>query len=243
MECGCRKDRITTLEGETIENNQTDNRLLNQEIRVRQEIIAKNNRIAEHNRKYLKSRDVFCLNWIGAPGSGKTSLLEYLIKHYREHLPIAVIEGDQQTDNDARRIKSLGATALQINTGSVCHLDAEMVHDALPKVDLEKNKLLIIENVGNMVCPTAYDLGENIKLSIVSCPEGENTLIKYPDLLLTSQILLINKIDLLPYLEYDLEDCIRMSQGVNPNLQVFPVSAKTGEGIPEFFTWLHQQSA
>jgi len=181
------------------------------------------------------------MNWISAPGSGKTALLERLIRDYGAELPISVIEGDQQTDNDARRIIKAGADAVQINTGAACHLDASMIHHALHRMQLAQTQLLVIENVGNMVCPTAYDLGEDLKVAIISTPEGEDKPVKYPDLLITASVLLINKIDLIPYLDFNLENCIALSKKVNPAITVFPVSAKTGEGLPAFYEWLQEQ--
>ena len=246
LECGCGEGSHTTIDGKKMEPHQHDHHHQHEyshdhkEIEIQQDILAKNNHIALHNREHIARHNVFCMNWISAPGSGKTFLLERLIKDHGEKFKFSVIEGDQQTDNDAQRIKDAGASATQINTGSACHLDAEMIHQALHKIDMENTKILIIENVGNMVCPTAYALGENMKLSIVSCPEGEDKPIKYPDLLLTSKVLLINKIDLLPYLDFDLDRCIKFSKQVNPDLEIFPVSAKSGEGIPEFVSWLEK---
>lgn len=207
------------------------------EISIKQEILHKNNSIAQHNREYLDSLGIFTMNWISAPGSGKTALLESLIKQYGLALSMFVIEGDQQTDNDARRIQQAGAAALQINTGAACHLDAEMIHQALHRAQLQGKRLLIIENVGNMVCPTAYDLGENLKVAVISCPEGEDKPAKYPDLILAADVLLINKIDLIPYLDFNLERCIELARKVNPQIAIFPVSAKTGEGMKAFFDW------
>lgn len=234
IECGCGNGSQATLDGKEMSPHKHDHK----EIEIQQDILAKNNHIAQHNREHLAKNNVFCMNWISAPGSGKTALLERLIKDYRDQFSFSVIEGDLQTDNDAQRIKNAGGAATQINTGSACHLDAEMIHQALHKIDLENSKILVIENVGNMVCPTAFDLGENMKLSIVSCPEGEDKPIKYPDLLLTSKVLLINKIDLLPYLDFDLERCVKYSKQVNPDLHIFPVSAKSGEGVSKFVDWL-----
>ena len=207
------------------------------EISIKQEILHKNNHIAQHNREYLQSLGVFSMNWISAPGSGKTALLERLIGDFGSELPIFVIEGDQQTDNDSQRINQAGARALQINTGAACHLDADMVHRALHKANLEGCRMLVIENVGNMVCPTAYDLGENLKVAIISSPEGEDKPVKYPDLVLAADVLLINKIDLMPYLDFNLNRCIELSRQVNPKITIFPVSAKTGEGLRDFYDW------
>ena len=204
---------------------------------MQRDILSKNNEIAQHNRDHLRSKKIFCMNWISAPGSGKTALLERIIQDYGAVLPISVIEGDQQTDNDAQRIVKAGADAVQINTGAACHLDANMIHQALHRINLQRTHLLVIENVGNMVCPTAYDLGEDLKVAIISAPEGEDKPVKYPDLLLTANVLLINKIDLIPYLDFSLENCIALSKKVNPQLSIFPVSAKTGEGIQAFYDW------
>ena len=212
------------------------------EISIQQDILSKNNQLALHIREHLKSQNVFSMNWISAPGSGKTALLERLIQTYGNVLHFTVIEGDQQTDNDAQRIKKAGADAIQINTGAACHLDANMIHHALHQVDLAKTQLLVIENVGNMVCPTAYDLGEDFKVAIISAPEGEDKPIKYPDLLLTADVLLINKIDLIPYLDFSLENCMALSEKVNPQLKIFPVSAKTGEGIQVFYDWFKERA-
>lgn len=211
------------------------------EISIQRDILSKNNELARYNREHLRSHHIYSMNWISAPGSGKTALLERLIKDYGTSLPIAVIEGDQQTDNDARRIHDAGAKAIQINTGAACHLDANMVHHALHELDLHQSRLLVIENVGNMVCPTAYDLGEDLKVAIISTPEGEDKPVKYPDLLIAADVLLINKIDLVPYLDFDLEKCIALSRQVNPRITVFPLSAKTGEGVQAFFEWLMEQ--
>lgn len=209
-----------------------------EEISINRNILDKNNHIAEHNRQHLKQHDVFCMNWISAPGSGKTSLLEYLIKTYGYQISISVIEGDQQSDNDALRIRRAGVDAVQINTGAACHLDAEMIHRALHRITIENTQLLIIENVGNMVCPTAYDLGENLKLAVISCPEGDDKPVKYPDLLISADVLLINKIDLIPYLNFNLEECMSAAEKVNPAISIFPVSAETGEGFDDFYSWL-----
>lgn len=211
------------------------------EISMQRDILGKNNELAAHVREHLRSRNVFSMNWISAPGSGKTALLERLISDYGQSLPISVIEGDQQTDNDARRIIKAGASAIQINTGAACHLDANMIHHALHQIDLENTRLLVIENVGNMVCPTAYDLGEDLKVAIISAPEGEDKPAKYPDLLITADVLLINKVDLIPYLDFNLENCIALSRKVNPGIEIFPVSAKTGDGLPAFFNWFRHK--
>ncbi len=231
LDCGCSETGNITIDGKPVaegENHSNHRHPMENhhqsslEINIKQDILQKNNHIALHNREHLAKKGVFCLNWISAPGSGKTTLLEYLIKTYGSDISFSVIEGDQQTDNDARRIRQAGVNALQINTGSACHLDAEMIHKALHQIDLDDSELLIIENIGNMVCPTAYDLGENLKTAIISCPEGEDKPVKYPDLLITSDVLLINKIDLIPYLDFDLECCTSSARKVNPQMSIFP---------------------
>ncbi len=263
LECGCSETEGVTIDGDPIDakehkhhhrhdhqgdhhhHHEHDNSHSDgdaREIAIKQNILEKNDHIAEHNRQHLRSLGVFSMNWISAPGSGKTALLECMIREYGAKLPIFVIEGDQQTDNDSRRIVDAGAKALQINTGAACHLDAEMIHRALHKVDLGESRLLVIENVGNMVCPTAYDLGEDLKVAIVSSPEGEDKPVKYPDLILAADVLLINKTDLIPYLDFDLENCVRLAKQVNPQITIFPVSAKTGEGFKAFFDWFCQKA-
>lgn len=154
---------------------------------------------------------------------------------------MAVIVGDQQTDNDQRRLQEAGLAAVQINTGAACHLDADMVHRAMHKLDLASCKLLIIENIGNMVCPTAYDLGEELRIAVISTPEGEDKPAKYPDLILSSDVLLINKVDLLPYLTFDLQECCRQVEEIKPGLPVFAVSATSGEGMAAFWQWLKER--
>lgn len=211
-------------------------------ISLKQAILSQNDQLALHNREHLTKQGVTCFNWISAPGSGKTSILESLAMGTSLQRPMAVIEGDQATQNDANRIRQAGARALQINTGSACHLDADMVHKAMHHFELEQGSFLMIENVGNMVCPTAFDLGEKAKIAVISITEGEDKPIKYPDLILTADCLILNKLDLLPHLDFDLDACIQMVKEVNPHIQVFALSAKTGEGLAEFANWLETQA-
>jgi hydrogenase nickel incorporation protein HypB len=253
LDCGCSETGEVKIDGQKMEHHHDHDDTHHdhshhtagksgREISIQRDILSKNNELAQHNREHLQAHKTFCMNWISAPGSGKTALLERIIQDYSTELPISVIEGDQQTDNDAQRIMKAGADAVQINTGAACHLDANMIHHALHRINLQQTRLLVIENVGNMVCPTAYDLGEDLKVAIISAPEGEDKPAKYPDLLLTANVLLINKVDLIPYLDFSLENCIALSKKVNPRIQIFPVSAKTGEGIPAFYDWLISQS-
>ncbi len=208
------------------------------QISLGQDILSLNNDIANHNRHHLQEKGIFCLNIISAPGSGKTSLLERLARDYGNKLTMAVIVGDQQTDNDQQRIAAAGLNAVQITTGAACHLDARMVHQAMHDLDLSDTKLLIIENIGNMVCPTAYDLGEDLRVAVVSTPEGEDKPAKYPDLILSSDVLLINKVDLLPYVTFNMDECCSQARRLKPGLEIFPVSASTGDGMAAFWHWL-----
>ena len=176
---------------------------------------------------------------IGGPvGSGKTALLEATIDALKDELSIAVIEGDLETENDAGRIRAHGVPAIQITTGSACHLDAHMIHDALHKLELDGLDIVFIENVGNLVCPAAFDLGEAHKVVILSVTEGEDKPIKYPDMFAAADLMLVNKVDLLPYVEFDVEACIENARKVNPGIRVLTVSATTGEGMDAWYAWI-----
>ena len=239
-DCGCIETTHIQIDNQPMVSDKSQHQQTHEhmEISIKDNILSKNNEIARHNQQHLRDNSIFCTNWISAPGSGKTSLLERFIQDNIHQVPIAVIEGDQQTDRDAKRIQNAGAQAIQINTGAACHLDANMIHNALHQLKPENHSFLFIENVGNMVCPTAFDLGEEFKIAIISCTEGEDKPIKYPDIILNSEVLLINKIDLLPYLKFDLELMIQYAKNIKSSLAIFPVSAITGEGLPEFYQWL-----
>ncbi len=213
------------------------------QVQLGQDILSLNNETAQHNRQHLEGDGILCLNIISAPGSGKTSLLERLGRDYGKDHGLAVIVGDQQTDNDQKRLEGAGLNAVQINTGAACHLDARMVHRAMHDLDLSGVEMLIIENIGNMVCPTAYDLGEKIRIAMVSTPEGEDKPVKYPDLILSSDVLLINKIDLLPYVNFNMDECCHQVEHLKPGIKIFPVSATTGEGVAEFWQWLLEKKS
>ena len=202
------------------------------------DILAKNNDFAARNRRWFAAHGVQALNLVSSPGSGKTTLLCATIRRLAGERALAVIEGDQQTANDAERIRATGAPAVQINTGKGCHLDADMIARALPRLPLAAGTLLFIENVGNLVCPAAFDLGEAAKVAILSVTEGEDKPLKYPDIFAVASLVLLNKSDLLPHLDFDLEyalDCLRR---VNPRAPVLSVSAKTGEGLDAWLAWL-----
>ena len=207
-------------------------------IRIERDILATNNDHAARNREYLRARGIYTLNLLSSPGSGKTTLLVKTIEALRGALPLAVIEGDQQTENDAARIRAAGAPAVQINTGKGCHLDAHIVGQGMQRVELRDNSLLVIENVGNLVCPAAFDLGEAHKVVILSVTEGEDKPLKYPDMFRAASIMLLNKCDLLPHLEFDPDLAIACARRINPGLKVLRMSATTGLGMPEWLDWI-----
>ena len=207
-------------------------------IALERAILDKNDRIAEQNRAFLRGREVLALNLVSSPGSGKTAILERTIRALAGELEIAVLEGDQATDNDAERIRAAGARATQINTGAGCHLDADMVRRALDAMDPAAGSVLMIENVGNLVCPALFDLGELAKVVVCSVTEGEDKPVKYPHMFRASELMLLNKIDLLPHLTFDVDRCAAYARQVNPRLRVLPISATRGDGLAEWYDWL-----
>ena len=207
-------------------------------VQIERDILAKNDGYARANRQRLADHATFALNLVSSPGSGKTSLLVRTIEALAGRFPVAVIEGDQQTSRDADRIRATGVPAVQINTGKGCHLDAYMVGEALGQLPLADGGLLLIENVGNLVCPAAFDLGEAHKVVILSVTEGEDKPIKYPDMFHAADLLLVNKIDLLPHLDFDVDAAIAFAHRVRPGLEVLRVSARTGEGFDAWIEWL-----
>lgn len=207
-------------------------------LRIEQDILSDNDAQANANRERFRARGLFVLNFVSSPGSGKTTLLVDTIRRWGTKTPVAVVEGDQQTAFDAERIRATGATAVQINTGKGCHLDAKMVHDACHQLPANEGGILFIENVGNLVCPASFDLGEKYKVAILSVTEGEEKPLKYPDMFAAAQLMVINKIDLLPYVSFDVARCIENAKRVNPYIQVIQVSATTGEGMDAWLNWL-----
>lgn len=207
-------------------------------IDLEQNILQQNDLMAARNRGYFEAKTIFALNMVSSPGSGKTSILERTLKDLKEDIPFYVIEGDQQTLNDANRINALDIPVMQINTGKGCHLESDMVFDAVKKLEIKDNSILMIENVGNLVCPSMFDLGESKRVVIISTTEGEDKPIKYPDMFHTSDVCLINKIDLLPHLNLDINKLKEYALQVNPNLKFFEVSATTGEGMDTWYEWL-----
>jgi len=212
-------------------------------VRIERDILSKNDAYARDNRAFFARQGVLALNLVSSPGSGKTTLLVRAIDDLKTKLGVAVIEGDQQTSNDAERIRATGAPAIQINTGKGCHLDAHMVGHALESLDLKKGGVLFIENVGNLVCPAAFDLGEAHKIVVLSVTEGEDKPLKYPDMFAAADLMLLNKSDLLPHLRFDVGTCLANALKVNPHLQTLVVSAQTGEGLAALYAWIEARVA
>lgn len=268
--CGCSDDgeiTITNLETDEAEYNHTHTlpdgtvithshshdthieapqihaKIHNTTISLEQDILAKNNLLAAQNRGWFKGRNILALNLMSSPGAGKTTLLTQTINDLKNQLAISVIEGDQETANDAKKIKETGSKVIQINTGTGCHLDASMIDRGLQQLNPPLNSVVMIENVGNLVCPALFDLGEMAKVVILSVTEGEDKPIKYPHMFRASNIMIITKIDLLPYVDFDVQKCIEYAKEVNPKIQIFQVSATTGAGLENWYSWLTEKVA
>ncbi len=207
-------------------------------LRIERDILGKNDARAAENRAWLATRGIFALNLVSSPGSGKTSLLVRTLQLLGGRVPAAVIEGDQQTEFDAERIRATGVPALQINTGKGCHLDGHMVGHAMQRLQPKDGSLFLIENVGNLVCPAAFDLGEHHKVAILSVTEGEDKPLKYPDMFAAADVMLLNKVDLLPYLSFDADLAEANARRVNPHLTIFRVSATSGDGLSAWLDWI-----
>lgn len=210
-------------------------------VSLEQDVLARNNLLAERNRGWLEGRNVLALNLVSSPGAGKTTLLERTIRDLGATVPISVLEGDQETAFDAERIRATGCKALQINTGTGCHLEANMVAQALKQLAPPPDSLLMIENVGNLVCPALFDLGEAAKVAILSVTEGQDKPLKYPHMFRASSLMILNKIDLLPHVEFDIDTCIGYAHRVNPDIEVLQLSATTGAGLDAWYTWLRER--
>src|SRR5574340_421046 len=207
-------------------------------IMIAQNILAANESIAVEIRQFLTERGIRTINLMSSPGAGKTTLLERTIERLGRQIGIGVIEGDIETGHDAERIEAAGAETVQINTRGACHLEAHMVRDALQALDLTGMKLLFIENIGNLVCPAAWDLGEDLRVVVASTTEGDDKPEKYPHMFAISQVMVVNKIDLLPYVDYSVERVRRQALAINPNLRIFEISCRTGEGLDGWCEWL-----
>ena len=210
-------------------------------ISLEQAVLARNDEIAARNRGWFEGRGILALNLVSSPGAGKTTLLELTIETMAGEIEIAVIEGDQMTVNDAERIRAAGARAVQINTGAGCHLEADMVAEAVKKLDPPAGSILMIENVGNLVCPAMFDLGEDMKVAVISTPEGEDKPLKYPHMFRAAALVLINKIDLAPHVDFDEARCRDNIRSVNPEAAVLALSARTGEGMTDWLAFLRRQ--
>lgn len=210
-------------------------------ITIERKVLEKNDEIAAKNRELFNKNKIFTANLVSSPGSGKTSIVEKTLEHFKGKVNISVIEGDVQTNLDAERVAKYGVPVVQIVTNGSCHLEAKLVNDALSNFKLEGTDVLFIENVGNLVCPAAYDLGEDMKIVIASTTEGDDKPLKYPRMFINASVLLINKIDLIPYLNCNLDVLKKNALQINPKLEIFEVSCTTGEGIEKWCSWLESK--
>jgi len=253
--CGCGEDNhITyTVPGQTGHHhgnnphhhhhheNEDHDHQVSKELQLEIDILSKNDLKAQHNKGYFEALNIFAINLVSSPGSGKTSLLEKTITELKNKMDFYIIEGDQQTSNDADRIHKTGAPVIQINTGNGCHLDAVMVNTATKQLKPASDSILFIENVGNLVCPSMFDLGESARVVVISTTEGDDKPIKYPTMFQTAQLCIINKTDLLPYVDFDVEKAKSYASRVNRNLEFITVSVKTGEGMNDWYEWLKEK--
>lgn len=237
--CGCGQTEQKHSHHHDHQHNHADTERL---IKVEQDLLTKNNSYADQNRAYFKQHNIFAINLVSSPGAGKTTLLVETIKALKQQLAIAVIEGDQQTEHDADRIRATGISAIQINTGRACHLDAHGIGHAVMDLKLKPNSFLAIENVGNLVCPSSFDLGEAHKVVVLSVTEGDDKPLKYPDMFYAADLMLINKTDLLPYVDFDVDKCIQYAKQVNPNIEVIQLSATKGNHFKDWLSWINKRS-
>jgi hydrogenase nickel incorporation protein HypB len=208
---------------------------------LEENLLAKNNLLAQRNRGWFEGRGILALNLVSSPGAGKTTLLVRTLEALKNERTFGVIEGDQETSEDAKRIAETGCGVVQVNTGTGCHLDAHMVAHALEKLGPPTHSVVLIENVGNLVCPALFDLGEMCKICIISVTEGEDKPLKYPHMFRASNVLILNKTDLLPHVDFDVDRCLEYARRVNPDLRVFQLSARTGEGMEDWLDWMRAQ--
>jgi hydrogenase nickel incorporation protein HypB len=248
--CGCDSNEHSIIHGHDHEHSHDDHHHHDHDhyhshgktvVDIEKDVLHQNNLLAARNRGYFDAKKVLALNLVSSPGSGKTTLLEKTLSDLKGQIEFAVVEGDQQTTNDADRIHATGTKVVQINTGKGCHLDAHMILHAVQEMKLLNDSVLFIENVGNLVCPAMFDLGEKERVVIMSVTEGEDKPLKYPDMFYSSTVCVINKTDLLPYVPFNLEKAKEYIQRVNPKLKIFEVSCTTGEGLQAWFSWLKEQ--
>jgi hydrogenase nickel incorporation protein HypB len=218
-----------------------DHEIKQQQLDLQQAVLSDNQQDAKRNQDWLQQHRVLALNLVSSPGAGKTTLLTAILPQLLQQTAIWVIEGDQQTDRDAQRIAQTGVPVLQINTGKVCHLDAHAISHAISELTINGEGILFIENVGNLVCPAMFDLGEDFRIVLLSVTEGDDKPLKYPDIFHSADLMLINKIDLLPYVDFSPEKCIDYARRVNANIDVLSIAAATGDGLADFNTWMLQK--
>ena len=211
-------------------------------VTIERKVLEKNDEVAALNRELFKKNNIFVVNMVSSPGSGKTSIIEKTLEYFDKRINISIIEGDVQTNLDAQRVAKYNVPVVQIVTNGACHLEAKLVHDALLNLEIENTKIIFIENVGNLVCPAAYDLGEDMKIVIASTTEGDDKPLKYPRMFLNASVLLINKIDLVPYINCNVEELKNNALHINPSLKVFEISCTKGTGIKEWCEWLEKQT-
>ncbi|ARM33133.1 hydrogenase nickel incorporation protein HypB [Legionella longbeachae] len=238
--CGCSEEnhKINNLHEHEHEHEHEHHMHEEHLIHIEQNILAKNQQFALHNKNYLTQKSILALNIMSSPGSGKTTLLAKTIRDLKSELDMAVVVGDQQTQYDAELIKAGGGHAIQINTGKTCHLDAHMVGHALSDLSLKEKSILFIENIGNLVCPAMFDLGETFKVVILSVTEGDNKPLKYPDMFRCADLMLITKMDLLPYVTFDLDKCIHYARQIKPDIETLTLSTTNGDGLNNWYEWL-----
>jgi len=234
--CGCSDHQDSSHHEKTHHTHHHNSAEL---IQVEQNLLAKNNQYASENQQYFTEHGITAINIMSSPGSGKTTLLCRTISDLASQKEMAVIVGDQQTDQDALQLKSTGAKAVQINTGKTCHLDAHMLGHSLESLSLKSGALLFIENIGNLVCPALFELGEHKKVVILSVTEGENKPVKYPDMFRDADLLLITKTDLIPYVDFNIKQCISYAKQINPDIESINLSAKNGEGLESWYQWIN----
>ena len=231
IDCGC-------AEPHTHDHDHKHDHDAARTVSIGESLLAKNDRLAAGNRERFNAAGLLTLNLVSSPGSGKTTLLEKTLTDLKGQFGFAVLEGDQQTANDADRIAATGVPVHQINTGAGCHLDAHMVGHGVDHFNLDETDILMIENVGNLVCPAAFDLGEDLKVAVLSTTEGEDKPVKYPQMFRAAQLMIINKTDLLPYLDFDIAKCREYALQVNPGLTILELSCRSGEGLDSWYNWL-----
>ncbi|GAB2834420.1 P-loop NTPase family protein [Ferruginibacter profundus] len=238
--CGCDSNGNVTIHGPGHQHQHDEQAHTHHKkvVDVEQDILHENNLLAQRNRGYFDAKNILAVNLVSSPGSGKTSLLERTLTDCKGQMEFAVIEGDQQTTNDADRIHATGTKVVQINTGKGCHLDAHMVMHALQGMKPKENSVLFIENVGNLVCPAMFDLGEKERVVIISVTEGDDKPLKYPDMFYSSTLCIINKTDLLPYVPFDMEKVKANAKKINHRLQIIELSCTNGEGLQLWYDWL-----